>query len=197
MIEIGLDLETSGSDINAGAVPIELGLVIDDRRKLDRDIFDQRVGGWDWENDPIEWDINAERVHKINMVELDDAPPAHIVDCMAVAWLYPLVKDTPRMERIPVGWNVAGFDMPFVDRHFPQLRALLSYRSIDLNAIVLAMAGLGGDPTARYRQTKTTVKDYARLNAEQIGFEQKWHVAWFDAWAALQSLECLRSEYLT
>ena len=182
---IGLDLETTGSDINDGAVPIQLGLAFGD---------DMRA----WEIDPescgeYTWSAEAEGVHGLKEHDvLAYGLDVKVVDCLAVAWLYEVgALATGRMNRQPVGWNVAGFDMAFIDRYMPNLRSVLSYRTIDLNAVCAVLGGLLADNVASLKKhSKRHVNDMYSRNGEQV----RWHDAGFDAKAALISLDYLMCE---
>lgn len=183
---VGLDLETSGSDYRVH-VPVQLGLAVD------HDVFSMYVG-WPWnDKDAPVWSEEAERIHGIEQHEPGRlSPPARIVDAHAAAWLYPFVADMPRMKRIPTGWNVAGFDMRFVDKHFPLTYSLLSYRTADLNALCFGLDGKGGN---HWRYYKHAAKEHANmllgLTEEERGRGGR-HDAGHDAHASLHELTFLR-----
>lgn len=174
-ITLGLDLETSGSTHDRH-VPIQIGIYVDAH------LISEYIGGWDWNE--WEWDEEAEEVHGIPKETLQSHPPVNIVDGGVAARLWHLVKEQ-RMNRIPVGWNVAGFDMPFVRRWMPLTASLLSYRSLDLNAICFYLDGLGGKT---WKDHKRAAKQYANafIDASQR------HDAGEDAKAAIYELHYLR-----
>ena len=84
-----------------------------------------------------------------------------------------------------VGFNVAGFDMPYVKQYMPTLMSLFTRRSVDLNAVCYSMSEYG---KASYDRIKRDAKRHA---AEQIGGDS-WHNAEFDALAALYAFKYLR-----
>lgn len=182
---IGLDFETSGTSHEESA-PIQLGIATGE------ETFNMLIGGWDWDSPHWEgyrnriWDEGAFEVHGITKDRLEGAPRPRTVDELAVAWLD---KQAPRHPagRIMVGWNVGQFDVPFLRNHFPNTARAMSYRSVDLNAVVFAMEQMG---MGKYKMLKEASKDYAR---DQIGGEEQWHDAGYDALAALHSFDYLIS----
>lgn len=96
---------------------------------------------------------------------------------------------------IPVGWNVAGFDWPFVERDFPQVASEFAYRTVDLNAIVFNLSEAREEP---YDEIKGAAKDYGAacmkdLESPGLTNVATWHDAGYDATASLFSWEYLRS----
>lgn len=112
--------------------------------------------------------------------------PQH-VDAKAVLWLEErgLVG---QQQLVPVGWNVAGFDVPFFRQYLPGLSACLSYRTLDLNALVFAYSLAHGLP---YERVKKAAKKHAQREMRIAGFDDNWHDAGYDAAAALFSLDYL------
>lgn len=185
---IGLDFETSGSDIDAGAVPIQIGIAFRPNPDEDLVVLDRYIGGWNWKDGSATWDKESEEVHGIPKEMLNDAPPAWKIDIALANELLGFIG--PRMWNLPVGWNVGGFDMPFVRRYFPNLSRILSYRSVDLTPLVIALSG-GHEGT--YKEVKKQAKTWA---ANQIGGYQ-WHDAGFDAEAALHAYQWLTEHGLS
>jgi len=181
---LGLDFETSGVSHEESA-PIQLGIA-----NPDGVLFSMLIGGWDWDSPYWEgyrnrvWTEQAFDVHGITKDRLKDAPRPKTVDDLAVAWLDKMAPRHPA-GRIMVGWNVGQFDVPFLRNHFPKTAQAMSYRSVDLNAVVFYMeqAGFG-----KYKMLKEASKEYAR---DQIGGEEQWHDAGYDALAALHSFDYL------
>lgn len=89
------------------------------------------------------------------------------------------------MNRLAVGWNVAGYDRRFVDLHLPYLRRVLSYRTVDLNALCFGLDGKGG---VSWKDWKREAKTYANKFIDP----SKRHDAEVDAQAALREVEFLR-----
>jgi len=176
---IGLDFETSGTDPWGDAVPIQIGIA---SHSLDAD-YDSLIGGWDWNE--ITWSEESEKIHGITKDRLASADPVWKVDILAAARLIEYGDLRSRMFNVAVGWNVAGFDRQFVTRWMPNLNRLLSYRTVDLNALVFALV----QSEREYADVKRASKEYA---AEKISDGGDWHDAYFDAIAALYSFEYLR-----
>lgn len=182
---IGLDFETSGSDPWGTAVPIQIGIALDDS-SYDPTFFMLYIGGWDWNETP--WDEESEAVHKITKEVLSTAPPVWVVDIHAASWLIEtLGSHSNRMNNIPVGWNVGGFDRQFVTRWMPNLNRVLSYRTLDLNSMVMAHAQ---DSLAAYKSIKGDAKAYANsiLNVTE---KRGRHDAAIDARAAILEMQWL------
>lgn len=187
---IGLDFETSGTDPWGSAAPIQIGIAHDNLDYPDAKYgyMVKKVGGWDFTNE-YEWSEVSESIHGITREELDRAEPAWKVDVRLASLLLDHVGS--RMWNIAVGWNVAGFDRQFITRHFPNLNRILSYRTIDLNALVFdqAIRLNPKNPEGPYKGIKREVKEYA---AEQIGGDNNWHDAGYDALASLHALDYLQ-----
>lgn len=194
---IGLDLETSGSDHDESA-PIQLGLAWLDKRG-DAHYFRSYVGGYNWLsknqlytghrsfNDYV-WNSDSAQIHRIPKTTLVKAPRRLQVDQDAQEWLDELgIGD---FKYIPVGWNVASFDMPFVKQHFPHLSKRFQYRAVDLNSIVFTIDQMnlykpqGG--RWKFSTIKRVVKERAAARTElEITDTIGWHDAGFDALAGL------------
>jgi hypothetical protein len=178
---IGLDFESSGTDPWGNHVPIQLGIAAElvDGHGME---YVELIGKWDWSQ--YEWSAEAADVHKIDRDLLNSAYPAWQVDIVAAAILLDEGLGSSRMWNVIVGWNVAGFDRQFITRWFPNLNRILSYRTVDLNAIVFSMAE---GEEKEYNKIKKAAKNYAQ---EKLGGDA-WHNALFDAKAALLSFEYL------
>jgi hypothetical protein len=83
---------------------------------------------------------------------------------------------------IAVGWNVCGFDLPYVRHYLPRLGSFISRRSVDLNAVCFTFAGGAG---GRWKRLKRRSKRYAE---ERLG-RAEWH----DAAAALLAWEYFKN----
>ena len=174
---IGLDFETSGTDPWGDSVPIQIGIATEDDKT-----FVANIGRWDWNT--YTWSYTSQSIHGITRETLAAARPVWEVDILAAAWMLETVSGS-RMFTIPVGWNVAGFDRQYITRWMPNLNRILSYRTVDLNAVVFAQA----TNEQHYKSLKDKSKAYA---AEQIEGETAWHDALYDARAALHSFNYLR-----
>lgn len=178
MIFTGLDLETSGSSHEA-SVPIQIGIALPSKES-----YGGYIGRWDWSQPESQWCEVAEGIHGIAKEQLHEAPNNLIADYLAHRWLEK--RRVGNQSFCMVGFNVAGFDMPFVKRYLPTLMGLYTRRSVDLNAVCFSMAEPG---KASFDRIKRDCKEYA---AEQMGDDQ-WHDAEFDAIAAMYSYEYLRA----
>jgi len=180
----GLDIETSGSDIKYAAT-IQIGVVAPNGKQ-----FCELIGGWNWiisaayaqpEKGMAFWSPEAAEVHKIAKRELEVAENSFVVDTALSVFIRENTGTDKVMNRITVGWNVGGFDMPFVRRDLPKSGALLSYRSTDLNSVLFAM--IRQNPSLSFPKIKDKAK---RAALAQLG-EATWHNALFDAKAAMIS----------
>lgn len=186
---IGLDFEASGSNPWDGNVPIQLGISMKEGSELVN--YQTLIGGWDWKE--FEWNEEAYGVHGIAQETLIGAPPVWAADIDAAAWLINKRGHSGRMWNVCVGWNVAGYDRQFITRWMPNLNRLLSYRNVDLNSLVFALAGQSeGD----YKAIKNESKKYAREELERLGVDEGWHDALYDAQAALFSFDYLYDEVI-
>lgn len=191
---IGLDFETTGTSHEHSA-PIEIGLASESGQS-----FGSLIGGWRWhladgtptygQNTYI-WDEEAGEIHGITPDELNDAPWPKAVDESASEWVRDVVGGEPK-GIIAVGWNVAAFDFPFLRRYLPKTAASMSYRSVDLNALVfgITQAGLTQPYTNEpwgYYGLKSFVKEQAAVGVEQqTGWApDNWHNAEYDALASV------------
>jgi DNA polymerase III epsilon subunit-like protein len=192
---IGLDFETSGSDHERSA-PIQIGIAT-----VDGEVYSSLVGGWKWSG-PVgprrfDWSSEAQQVHGIEKSDLATARDRTAVDREASDWVRERFPGAKPSTLITVGWNVAGFDHPFLRKHFKRTAGRLSYRSVDLNAVVFAItqAGLPG-PTGepwKYDRLKRRVKDAAAHRANEFFGSTKWHDAGYDALASLYAFDELKA----
>ena len=198
---IGLDLETSGTDIFSGAVPIQLGIAVRPEGKA-LEAKGWYIGGWEWENLQPEtygpshtqrawWSSDSQKIHGLTPMGLKNMPTSFDVSRNAVEWLDNQGMPKPADLHI-VGWNVAGFDLPFVRKYMPALDRRLSYRTVDLNAVTFALSGCQYfGRTMGYQGIKRASKEYALEEMSVLGIPEEWHDAQFDAIAALYCYDWL------
>lgn len=199
LIFIGLDFETTGLSHEASA-PIEIGIATEDGL-----MYDSLIGGWKWENEPndyeerqYEWSNEAEEIHGITKGDLSRAPSVFKADTFCTSFIRRCVGIEPK-KIIAVGWNIAAFDFPFLREYLPQTANSMSYRSVDLNALLFGITQAGtlldnrGRPWTYY-SLKSFVKDQA---AEYISMEldraEAWHSAGYDALASIYAYDALLS----
>jgi len=183
---LGLDGEMSGT--TSSHQLIQIGLAIGARDTLGLDV------GWlagTYRVDPESLQVNG-----FDHARIQQGQPPEVVDVACVAWLDLRFPGMHAKQLIPVGWNVAGFDMPFVRRDLPKLGARLSYRSVDLNAVCFALDGkvaAGTDGQVRPRSWEWWKKDVKRLALEAMGAGvAKPHDAEWDAVVSLQAFRVLQ-----
>ena len=145
---------------------------------------------------PFDVQEEAMKVNGFTMDRIQAAETAGAVDQNLLSYLntFPV----PDRKLIAIGWNVAGFDLPFIKRFLPQSFKKLSYRTVDLNAVCFTL-----DPVylnavcftldpVKWERHKKAAKSYA---AEELASEfpgEKWHDALYDAAAAYHAWHYLR-----
>lgn len=199
---IGLDFETSGTSHTEHA-PIQIGLAT-----AQGAVFDALIGGWTWKDAPAKdqgvgvrrysWSGEAEGIHGIKREWLDKMDTPKELDPKIAEWIERFFYQIPAKKIVAVGWNVAGFDVPFLREYFPITTERMSYRTVDLNAVVFAMTEAGltnryGTPWTYY-SLKDNVKSKAEKRASDMGFDPGWHSAYYDALTALFAFEELQKE---
>lgn len=189
---IGLDGEMSDSELDKGAVLIQIG-VCDDYGNT----FESLIGhdaGW-YKTD------QASAVHKIPDEDIIAADRADVVDRRLYRWLEDRLTDardrgdhTVLRPFVPVGLNVGGFDMPFVRKFLPESSTLISRRSLDINALCFAFE----DARVTYHGERLSFskwKEVAKDNAEELLGSSNWHDALYDARAALEAYNFLTGAF--
>lgn len=185
---IGLDGEMSDSDLDKGAVLIQIG-ICDDYGNTFESLIGHEDGWYQTEK--------ASSVHRIPDEDILAADRADQVDRRLKRWLEDrLFEAADRREYtglrpfVPIGWNVGGFDMPFVRAFLPESSALISRRSLDLNALCYSFE----DAHVTYRGERCSFhgwKQRAHEYAGKVLGESNWHDALFDAQAALEAYKFL------
>lgn len=186
---VGLDGEMTCSDLARGGRLIQIGVAVGLEREQR---FTSFVG---WPENEYVTDPKAMRVHGISDKAIATASPAPEVDGRLRAFLLANGAD-PRKKTIePVGWNVVGFDMPFVRDALPRSAELISRRGVDLNAVCRTLDGI-----LEFEGSRPSTSGWKRLAkraAEQVltgyGIDEEWHDAGFDAAAALAAWQWLRA----
>lgn len=166
----GLDIETSGSDIDEGYVLLSIGLDHYTSRKT----FYREVVYPSFTMSP-----EALRIHKLDLSQFDTITEIRKhrpeVDRDLADWL----METAGTQKLwPVGWNVGSFDMRYVRKFLPVSNHRFGYRSIDLNATSFAV-----DIATNHDMGYSKSNLLARKN--QIGM----HNALSDATQAVDSLK--------
>lgn len=86
---------------------------------------------------------------------------------------------------VPVGFNVGGYDLPFVRDWLPQFYGFLSRRVVDLNAVCFALGGEGKRDEWKRRLEKAAREAMPDANSHGRGP----HDAGYDAVEALLAFE--------
>jgi hypothetical protein len=189
---IGLDGEMSDSELDKGAVLIQIG-VCDDYGNTFESLIGHDAGWYKTEQ--------ASAVHKIPDEDILAAERADVVDRRLYRWLEDrLTEARIRGDHavlrpfVPVGLNVGGFDMPFVRKFLPESSSLISRRSLDINALCFAFE----DAQVTYHGERLTFskwKEVAKDNAEELLGHSNWHDALYDARAALEAYNFLTGAF--
>lgn len=183
---IGLDIETSNSDINYGEI-LQLGVAYKINEEYHTNeynlFFDKSI--WHDKN----WSKESENVHKITKKSLTknketyDSVQSKIIN---------LLNNTFGEESIivPVGFNVGSFDLQFIKSKMPILYSRLSYRVIDLNSLFLYKSLSNYD----YNEFIENKKN-AKLDIIESLSEKNEHNASYDAKLALLILEKIKYNF--
>lgn len=134
------------------------------------------------------WEERAALVHKItqDQLRLNGTHPEE-VDEILYEWLVNQGADPKRRHAtIPVGFNITGFDMPFVKVTLPKTYSLFSRRTAELNGMLWLLHGKQGKTM---EQWKKMAMEYARIN--MVSF--KPHDAGWDSARHLLCFEYLRT----
>ena len=189
---IGLDGEMSDSELDKGAVLIQIG-ICDDNGNTFESLIGHEPGWYRTEQ--------ASAVHNIPDEDIITAPRPESVDRRLARWLEARLSEAAVRHEytgirpfIPVGWNVGGFDMPFVRATFPESCKLISRRSLDLNALCFAFE----EARVTYHGERKSFDGWKKLAIDYAGSQfqtSRWHNALFDAQAALEAYNFLTSSF--
>lgn len=181
MLLAGLDIETTGTDLNAGHRLIQIGISV-------LDIETGTVNDYSSDVRPVgkvAIDEGALKVNKFTKKRISNAPSQTAVDTMIWSEMLKVYKHD---SLIPVGWNVILFDMPFIRRELPLIAGMFTYptpqrstRAIDLMSLGLYYSHLTGKPYEGVRD------DVRAEVAKRMGVNNE-HDALYDAKAALEAL---------
>jgi len=188
MILAGVDIETTGLDLNANHRLIQIGICVKDTETGQVNCYTKDVK-------PIgDMQIQA-RALEINKFDLQRIGSAHAGPLVDGGLATELKWDgyTPH-SLIPVGWNIGLFDLPFIRHELPAVARLFKFNSsessprlIDLTALGLLYEYKTGTP---YAEVKTRIKEHC---IKTLGRDQE-HDALYDAQAALVALDWFRDE---
>lgn len=179
---IGLDGEMSGADIESGCKLIQIGVAMPDG-----DLYCSLIG---WNEDEMEWQERASRVHNIPKETVLAARRAEIVDEELFNWLTERgLSPDNRQLNVMVGFNVGVFDGPFVRQALPKTFSLFSRRYADLNPLCFVLGGTLAPPDGGGVRSEKGWKRYMKQQGMALvkasGREEPEHDAGTDALLAL------------
>ena len=184
---ISIDTETGGTEAGKHSL-LSIGCV----RLSDMSSFYAQIRQSDLLIHP-----EAMRVNDLDVKGMDDKSldTMATVDIKLRDWLRTSPAYNGRAHSIvPMGLNVGSFDMQFVKANLPKSAGILSYRSIDINTLVMADALMRN---VSYNTVKRAAKEvgrsYALDKTQGLGF----HHALFDAWSNVGMFHYLVDEELT
>lgn len=184
---VGLDGEMTGTFAEGGKL-CQIGVAFSPD-----DIFCKDVG---WDRGTFYCEPKAMSIHGLSEDYIaEEADYKTKVDGVLSHYLECHGATNETRSLIPIGWNVARWDMPFIEDALPLSNEYFSRRTIDLNAVVYFMDGKipyeGSYPT--YKGWKRMSKTYAEETLQkEYEVEPAWHNAGFDAAAALLSYRFLQ-----
>jgi len=183
---IGLDIETSSSDLNYGEI-LQIGVsykINEEYYTTEYNIFfDKSI--WNDKN----WSQESQEVHKITKKSLTKNKETYdSVERKIIKLLNKTFGEGSII--IPVGFNVGSFDLQFIKSKMPILYSRLSYRVIDLNSIFLYKSLKNCDFNEFIENKK-----YAKLDIINSLSENNEHNASYDAKFALLILEKINSNF--
>jgi hypothetical protein len=187
----GVDIETTGSELRSHRT-LQVGIA--DGAGL---YYCYDVGDWSprvrWSSygpffpDDIVPTPEALQVNKWTEARYNASQPHDEVDII----LEHMLRAHGLKERsiVAVGWNIAGFDVPFLQRDLPRFAKFLHYRTVDLNACCFMLAGSS-------REAYLTFKDNLKKQAtERLAEAERLHDAGYDAKHGLMCFNILRESY--
>lgn len=191
---VGLDGEMSSSELNEGGRLIQAGAAAwVDQPGGAVTTFTRLI-----HHDEMAWSSRAAAVHGISRDELAAAPSATEVDEELRVWLLANGGVDGRRLIVPIGLNVAAFDMPFFRQALPHASLLIARRAVDLNALCFTYAGWEpnskSDNARDFAGWKRSMKIAANNELARRGIEVREHDAGFDAAQALLGWWWLRQQ---
>lgn len=165
---VGLDGEMSGY-LSEGGKLIQIGLTVRTADGLETLDFLINPG-------EMTWVERAAEVHNIPQeLILAEGISNEEADQRCYDWLIGHGAD-PRKRKltIPVGFNIIGFDMPFIKEQLPRTYSLFSRRMADLNGMIWMLQGKDG-------MGFTGWKNAGLKYAEDILVENREHDAGWDS----------------
>ena len=130
------------------------------------------------------WEERAAEVHKITQEQLRlNGKHPEEVDEELYEWLIGHgANPKHKADTVPVGFNITGFDMPFIKVTLPKTYSLLSKRTAELNGMLWLLDGKQGRSMDEW---KFLAMEYARINMNtykphDAGWDSARHLLCFD-----------------
>jgi|SRR6266853_40786 len=172
MIYCGLDIETTGLDLNKDHRLIQLALVYG-------------PATWVYDVLPIgvmTIDPRAMEVNKFTLSRIEGGVPNDELDHDLSKYL---LNEFKPESLTAVGWNIGSFDLPFLKKELPKTSTLFSHRVVDLSGICILAAER---KSLNWRNLKEV---WHKAAEEAMNEKAQWHDALWDARAALKVWELL------
>ncbi|OGH99803.1 MAG: hypothetical protein A2287_07505 [Candidatus Melainabacteria bacterium RIFOXYA12_FULL_32_12] len=170
MQELFLDIETSGTDPIKHSI-LSIGIVISLNGLEDYQSFYREIKYNELLIMPSAIEVNGfdftSQSNRISLLKTDEE---------AVSFIKKYYKSD--IKPIPIGLNIAGFDMQFIHRWMPLLSNRLSGKSIELNSFMYLLAEKHSKKFKELKEELTKEADN-RTKALALGVEK--HHALFDA----------------
>jgi DNA polymerase III epsilon subunit-like protein len=180
---IGLDCETTGP-IPGRHNLVQIGLCLPSEER-----FFSPVGWRTFEAEP-----EALQIIRMSEDDIRQAPFAPYAERDLIVWC--AARGVSENSLVPVGWDVSGFDLPFVRLTFPDFsKRFLSQQAVELNTVCHALAGVKRyhDAPRDFDFWKRAAKRAAEFDAlARLGIAAAWHHAAYDALTSLLAFEWLR-----
>lgn len=182
MLFVGIDGEMSCPDMEKGGKLIQIGVSVATPQGVETLSLYLRPP------EDMYWEDRAAEVHKITQetLRLSGKHPEE-VDEILYEWLISKGANPKRRAKtVPVGFNITGFDMPFVKVTLPKTYSLFSKRTAELNGMLWMLHGKKGKT---FEEWKAMAMEYAKINMVTY----KPHDAGWDSARHLLCFEYLRT----
>lgn len=182
MLFVGIDGEMSSANLAEGGRLIQIGVAVR--------LPDGSMDSASWLINPGEmaWEATAAAVHGISYeTVIMQGRSQDSVDQELYEWLVGHgANPRQRAKTVPVGFNITGFDLPYVKFQLPKTFSLLSRRTAELNGMMWLFHG-------KDQKNFESWKKLAMEQAHQALPDFKPHDAEWDAKRHLLVFEWLRS----
>lgn len=182
---IGLDIETSGIDLDSSLLSI--GVVdCDDLYDIEKMLYYEVL------HKKLVCTPESFRVHKLDLKQMDTESPfrleLHDIDNLIFRHFCNYYGFNCRIA--PAGFNVGTFDMAFVKKYLPTTAKMIGYRSCDLNSVLFTRIETDNKFSKKKKAFKKeateifTEKVLPTLQLKYHDVDMSAHNALFDAWVA-------------